>query len=120
MTFGVECVLLPKLFPVGRKKFAGGLGSGAHMEFMINVPEMPPDGPISEAEPGGDVLVRETSSHQFEDLAFTLRKTFHLRGRGHRLLEGKNNLAGDLPGHRSATLADLADVGNEFFGGGTF
>ena len=90
------------------------------MQFVINVPEMPADCSICETEPGGDQLVREPRSEQFKDFTFTLRKTFDFRGNGHRFLERKNNLAGDFPRHRSASLANLANRGNEFFRGGAF
>src|SRR5260370_2682820 len=103
------------LFCLRPEKFASGLGSRADMEFVVKVPEMPADCSIGETEARGNDLVRETRSHQFEDLAFALRETFHLRSRGHRFLEGKNHLASNFPRHRRASVANLTDGGDEFF-----
>ena len=57
----------PALF--GRAPFQDGFGAGPDVEFFVNVLQVPADGAMPDAETVGDLLIRITLSHQFQNLA---------------------------------------------------
>ena len=54
----------------GRLELQRRFGAGADMQFVVNMPKMPPDGPIVHSHAMGDFLVGEALGQQFENLAF--------------------------------------------------
>ena len=57
-------------FSFGRLELQCRFGAGADMQFVVNMPKMPPDGPIVHSHAVGDFLVGEALGQQFENLAF--------------------------------------------------
>jgi hypothetical protein len=51
----------------GSAKLQCSLGTGSHMELVIDMPQMPAYGAICQAQPVGNGLVGETASQQFQD-----------------------------------------------------
>jgi hypothetical protein len=60
------------------------------MQFVVNVPEMPPDCAVGQTDASGDFLVGKPRSQQFEDFSFARGKAFDLRRAIRRMSGAKN------------------------------
>jgi len=60
-------------FNFGRLELQRRFGAGADMQFVVNMPKMPPDGPIVHSHPAGNFLVGKALGQQFENLVFSRR-----------------------------------------------
>ena len=75
------------------------------------------DGFVADAEFFGDFLVDQALCEQVEHLLFAFGKIFGGGGRGRRALEGLDDFARDVRGHRRAAAMDFADGFEQFLAG---
>ena len=86
------------------------------MQLVVNVPEVPADGPVADPHVMGNFLVGKTLGQQSENLVLARRESFHIRRRRRWLLKESMTLRAmsrdmGAPPCRTSRTADMSSSG---------
>jgi hypothetical protein len=91
-----------------------GFGFGVDVEFAVNIADMGTDGANADAVFVGDLFIAKAVDEGVEDLVLADRQAVVFDEGGGRGLEGVEDAAGDVSGHRGAAMVKVENGLDDF------